>query len=220
MNQFPAAIVYITENVNQPDSITLKLNNMTNELSKSHQNIFEQIRLLDETGNEYWGARQLSKALDYAEFRNFLPVIERAKEACKNSGQDVDHHFVDFHEEISHGKGAKQDYPSVKLSRYACYLIVQNADPNKEVVALGQTYFAVQTRIQEIQQMEAYTRLNTEHEKRLFLRNEMKQHNIQLAQTAKNAGVIEPVDYAIFQNHGTWVYMADWMQKEFTKARV
>lgn len=102
---------------------------MTNELSTSHQNIFEQIRLLDEAGNEYWGARQLSKAIDYAEFRNFLPVIDRAKEACKNSGQDVDHHFVDFHEEINHGKGAKQDYPSVKLSRYACYLRLGRCPP-------------------------------------------------------------------------------------------
>jgi DNA-damage-inducible protein D len=175
---------------------------MSNELSKPHQNIFEQIRLLDEAGNEYWGARQLSKALDYAEFRNFLPVIERAKEACKNSGQQIKNHFVDFHEMVSIGSGAQREMESIKLSRYACYLIVQNADPNKEVVALGQTYFAVQTRMQEIQQMEAYTRLDTEDEKRLFLRNEMKQHNIQLAQAAKNAGVIEPVDYAIFQNHG------------------
>lgn len=175
---------------------------MNKEVSKSHHNLFEQIRLLDEAGNEYWSARQLSKTLDYTEFRNFLPVVERAKEACKNSGQYIKNHFVDFHEMVPIGSGAEREMESVKLSRYACYLIVQNADPNKEVVALGQTYFAVQTRIQEIQQLKAYTQLNTENEKRIFLRNELKQHNLLLAQAAKNAGVVEPVDYAIFQNHG------------------
>ncbi len=174
-------------------------------MSKSlHQNqsLFEQIKELDGQSHEFWGARKLAKILEYREYRNFLPVIEKAKEACQNSGQLVDNHFVEFHEVISHGKGAEQSHPSVKLSRYACYLIVQNADPTKEVVALGQTYFAVQTRIQEISQMEAYNRLSTEDEKRLFLRSELKRHNLQLADAAKGAGVIEPMDYAIFQNHG------------------
>lgn len=175
---------------------------MVNELSKKHTTLFESIKELDENGSEYWGARKLSKVLEYSEFRHFLPVIERAKEACKNSGHSVSDHFEDYLEEIVHGKGAKQDYESVKLSRYACYLIVQNADPSKEVVAQGQTYFAVQTRLQEIRQMEEYNRLASEDEKRLFLREEMKRHNIQLADAAKGAGVIEPVDYAIFQNHG------------------
>jgi len=100
------------------------------------------------------------------------------------------------------GSGAVRQMESVKLSRYACYLIVQNADPSKEVVALGQTYFAVQTRLQEIKQMDEYNRLSSEDEKRLFLRDEMAKHNIQLASAAKDAGVIEPIDYAIFQNHG------------------
>ena len=103
---------------------------------------------------------------------------------------------------IEIGKGGKRSVESVKLSRYACYLIVQNADPGKEVVALGQTYFAVQTRLQEIQQMAEYTRLSSEDEKRLFLRNELRRHNSQLADAAKYAGVIDPVDYAVFQNFG------------------
>lgn len=175
---------------------------MENKLTNLSQTIFETIKELDENGNEFWGARKLSKILEYSEFRHFLPVIERAKEACENSKQKVADHFEDFLEEISHGKGAKQDYPSFKLSRYACYLIVQNADPNKEIVAHGQTYFAVQTRLQEIRQMDEYNRLQSDDEKRLFLRNELKKHNLQLADAAKDAGVIEPVDYAIFQNHG------------------
>ena len=175
---------------------------MENKLSNPNQTVFEQIKETDENGNEFWGARKLSKILDYAEFRNFIPVIERAKEACKNSGQDLLHHFVDYHEMIELGKGAVKGFPSYKLSRYACYLIVQNADPAKEIVALGQTYFAVQTRLQEIQQMQAYQQLKTEEEKRMFLRKEMSEHNRHLAEAAKDAGVINPIDYAIFQNHG------------------
>lgn len=174
---------------------------MDNSLQKN-QSLFEQIKEIDENGNEYWGARKLSKVLGYREFRNFLPVIQKAKEACENSGEQLKNHFVEFHEMVSIGSGAERGMDSVKLSRYACYLIVQNANPSKEVVALGQTYFAVQTRIQELSKTEAYTQLNTEDEKRLFLRNELKKHNIQLADAAKNAGVIEPIDYAIFQNHG------------------
>lgn len=138
----------------------------------------------------------------YSEYRHFIPVIERAKEACKNSGQHIEHHFEDILEMMLLGKTAKREVNSIKLSRYACYLIVQNADPNKEVVALGQTYFAVQTRLQEIRQMDEYNRLDTEDEKRLFLRNELAKHNLQLAAAAKGAGVVEPIDYAIFQNHG------------------
>ena len=136
------------------------------------------------------------------DFRNFLSVIEKAKEACRNSGQTIENHLVEFNEMVSIGSGAEREWNSYKLSRYACYLIVQNADPSKEIVALGQTYFAVQTRLQEIRQMDEYNRLSTEDEKRIFLRNEMAKHNTQLAAAAKDAGVIEPIDYAIFQNHG------------------
>lgn len=175
---------------------------MSKELSHKHNNLFEVIKQTDENGNEFWSARDLSKVLEYSEYRHFIPVIERAKEACANSGQRATDHFEDILEMINLGKTAQREVESVKLSRYACYLIVQNADPGKEVVALGQTYFAVQTRLQEIRQMDEYNRLSTEDEKRLFLRNEMAKHNTQLAAAAKDAGVVEPIDYAIFQNHG------------------
>lgn len=175
---------------------------MAKELSKKVLSVFEQTKQTDENGNEFWMARQLAKTLEYTDLRNFISVIEKAKEACKNSGQTIENHLVELNEVVSVGSGATYSYPSYKLSRYACYLIIQNADPNKEVVALGQTYFALQTRLQEIQQMDEYNRLSTEDEKRLFLRNEMAKHNTQLAAAAKDAGVITEVDYAIFQNHG------------------
>jgi DNA-damage-inducible protein D len=175
---------------------------MKKEIVNASNTIFEQIKEVDENGNEYWGARQLSKTLEYTDFRNFQAVISKAKEACKNSGELIENHIVDFNEMVAIGSGAKREMESVKLSRYACYLVVQNADPSKEVVAQGQTYFAIQTRLQEIKEMDGYNRLPTEDEKRLFLRNELKKHNLQLAEAAKKAGVIQPVDYAIFQNHG------------------
>lgn len=175
---------------------------MAKEINKLQTSLFEQIRHTDESGDEYWMARQLSKVLDYSDFRNFTGVIEKAWNACKNSGNDPLEHIVEANEVLIAGQGAQHVYPSYKLSRYACYLIVQNADPAKEVVAIGQTYFAVQTRIQEIQQMDAYTRLSTEEERRIFLRDEMSKHNTYLAAAAKNAGVKDGLDYAIFQNHG------------------
>jgi len=175
---------------------------MDKKLSNSRQTIFEQIKRIEQDKSEYWTARDLSRVLEYSEYRHFKPVIDRAKEACKNSGYEELDHFEDILEMIELGKGAKRGIEDVKLSRYACYLIVQNADPGKEIVAIGQTYFAVQTRLQEIQQMQAYQQLNTEEEKRVFLRKELAEHNKQLAEAAKGAGVIEPIDYAIFQNHG------------------
>ncbi len=175
---------------------------MAKQIGKNNLSVFESIKRQDESGNEYWSARDLSRVLEYSEYRHFLPVIERAKEACANSNQKPAHHFEDILEMIELGKTAKREVESVKLSRYACYLIVQNADPAKEVIAQGQTYFAVQTRLQEIQQMEAYNQLSSEEEKRLFLRNEMSKHNTYLAAAARNAGVQDGLDYAIFQNHG------------------
>lgn len=176
---------------------------MTQEIEKPNNTVFEQIKKVDDDNNEWWSARELGKILEYSEYRHFKPVIEKAKESCTNSGQDIKNHFEDFLEMVKIGSGAERPMEDgVKLSRYACYLIVQNADPSKDVVAQGQTYFAVQTRLQEIRQMDEYNRLSTEEERRLFLRNEMKQHNLQLADAAKTAGVIRPFEYAIFQNHG------------------
>jgi len=147
---------------------------MNNRIISPNKTIFEQIKQIDENGNEFWGARKLSKVLEYTDFRNFISVIDKAKEACLNSKQLIENHLVEFNEMVAIGSGAQREMNSFKLSRFACYLIVQNADPSKEVVAQGQTYFAVQTRLQEIQQMEEYNSLSTEDEKRLFLREEMK----------------------------------------------
>lgn len=117
--------------------------------------------------------------------RHFKPVIEKPKETCINSEQNIKYHFEDFLKMVEIGSGAKRIMEDgVKLSRYDCYLVVQNSDPGKEVVAQGQTYFAVQTRMPEIRQMEEYNRLKSGEEKRLFLREELKSHNIQLADAA------------------------------------
>ena len=176
--------------------------NQLKKLNHVQGSIFESIKKTHESGNEFWSAREIAKTLGYLEYRNFLPVIGKAQEACLNSGQKVADHFVDMHEMVQIGSGAQREVQDVRLSRYACYLIVQNADPSKPIVALGQTYFAVQTRKQEILEQTDYQSLKTEDEKRIFLRNQLKVHNKQLAGAAKNAGVITPIDYAIFQDHG------------------
>lgn len=175
---------------------------MSRKLTKKTMTLFESIKHVDENGVEYWTSRSLWKILEYTDYRNFQTVIEKAKIACENSGQNVEDHFVDINEMVTIGSGAERQVDSVKLSRYACYLIVQNADPSKTIVAQGQTYFAIQTRIAEVQQMKEYQELTSEEEKRLFLRAELLQHNSQLASAAKDAGVIDSRDYAIFQNYG------------------
>lgn len=172
------------------------------KLVNPQDSIFEEIKRVDENGAEYWSARDMAKVLEYSEYRHFKQVVDKAKEACVNSQYKVQDHFEDILDMVTIGSGAKRPLETVKLSRYACYLIVQNADPSKKVVANGQTYFAVQTRIAEIQQMDEYNRLTDEEEKRLFLRHQLAHHNSLLAETAKNAGVVESRDYAIFQNHG------------------
>jgi DNA-damage-inducible protein D len=157
---------------------------------------FERIRRTNASGAEYWSSRDFAQVLGYSDYRNFEQVIKKAKTACFNSGHRIEDHFGEITEMVPIGSGAQRPLKIVLLSRYACYLIVQNADPSKEIVALGQTYFAIQTRRQEL------TDEATEEQRRLLLREEMKIHNVRLASTAKSAGVVEPRDYAIFQDHG------------------
>jgi len=163
----------------------------------SHQiTPFEEIRRTSPAGNEFWSSRDFARVLGYVNYRHFQAVIEKAKTACINSGQQVEDHFVGADQMIEIGKGGQRAVKTVMMSRYACYLVIQNADPAKEIVAQGQTYFAIQTRRQELSDEEV------EKRRRLSIRSELRQHNTQLADAAKDAGVIEPRDYAIFQNHG------------------
>ncbi|MBK8727515.1 MAG: DNA damage-inducible protein D [Holophagaceae bacterium] len=164
--------------------------------TSDHASPFEAIRRVNEAGHEFWSSRDFAKILGYADYRNFEQVIDKARTACFNSGYRIDDHFVELTEMIEIGKGGQRGVKTVLLSRYACYLAIQNADPSKDIVALGQTYFAVQTRRQELSEQ------SLEDQRRLLLREEVRQHNVQLADAAKSAGVVEPVDYAIFQNHG------------------
>lgn len=170
-------------------------------IDDQHHQTLEGIRQFDTEGNEYWTARQLARVLEYSEYRHFLPVIDRAREACRNSGHPEADHFEDVLDMVEIGSGAKRQVADVHLSRYACYLIVQNGDPSKPVIANGQTYFALQTRRQELRDDESFARLS-EDDKRLAIRNELATHNKHLAAAAKDAGVATPLDYAIFQDHG------------------
>lgn len=162
------------------------------------ESLFESIRHVNEYGQEFWYARELQIALEYTEWRNFCKVIDKAKEACKGSENAVSDHFVEVNKIVSAGAATK-DIGDIELSRYACYLIVQNGDPRKKVIALGQTYFAVKTRQQEL--IEHYDDL-TENQKRLAIRKEMAEHNKMLVAAAKDAGVETSLEYAIFQNYG------------------
>ena len=169
------------------------------ELVPYSEQTFESIKHINEYGEEYWLARELQPVLEYAQWRRFADAIERAKLACKNSGFEVDDHFADVGKMVDIGSGAEREIDDVMLSRYACYLIVMNGDPRKEVIAIGQTYFAVKARQQEL--IDNYEEL-TEDQKRLAIRNEMIAHNKSLAEAAQMAGVVDPRDYAIFQNKG------------------
>ncbi len=172
---------------------------MSNNVMRSnggHESPFERIRRVNASGAEFWSSREFAQVLGYTDYRNFEQVIQKARLACFNSGQKVEDHFVDVTEMVDIGSGAQRAIRTVFLSRYACYLIVQNADPAKDIVALGQTYFAIQTRRQEMAEVSG------EDERRLLLRSEMKLHNVKLAGVARSAGVVTSLDYAIFQNHG------------------
>ena len=164
--------------------------------TNNYQSPFESIKQIDDNGNEYWYARDLQEILEYSEWRNFSKIIEKAKTACEASGNAVFSEFVDVNKLVDVGASLQRTIQDIVLSRYACYLIAMNGDPRKEVIALAQTYCAVKTHEQE--QLE----LQKEDSLRLQIRQDIKEHNISLAEAANQAGIKEPKDYAIFQNEG------------------
>ncbi|MDR1159053.1 MAG: DNA damage-inducible protein D [Syntrophomonadaceae bacterium] len=168
------------------------------ELKAVEYKRFEDIKHVRDDGSEYWYARELALVLDYTQWRNFTKVIDKAMIACNNSGHDIVYDFADLSKIVEAGATSKplKDY---ELSRYACYLIVQNGDPRKEVIALGQTYFAIQTYRQEI--ADRFNQLD-EDSRRLVIRGDIKQWNQMLAEAAYDAGVITNEEFAIFQNAG------------------
>lgn len=186
-----------------------------NELSTQQKKLFDDIKHVDENGNEYWLARELQGVLQYAKWENFHKVIKTAQIACKISKQSISDHFSEVKKMVEMPTKPKKNaenlgFPDVgktkmkaildyRLTRFACYLIVMNGDPRKEVIALGQTYFAVKTRQQEL--AELYNQLS-EDEKRLFIRGDIKQKNMLLAEAAHKAGIITNQEYATFQDAG------------------
>ena len=172
---------------------------MSNEIMRYSEETFESIKHVNEYGYEFWYARELQSVLEYTEWRNFQKLIEKAQTACENSDMDVDECFVEVNKTSPMPNGGVKLIEDYMLSRYACYLIVMNGDPRKEVIAVGQTYFAVKTRQQEL--IDHYDELS-EEQKRLAIRKEMKEHNKSLAEAAQKAGVIKSYDFAIFQNCG------------------
>lgn len=164
---------------------------------------FEKIKRIGENGYEYWSARDLYKLLEYSEYRHFLPVIEKVKDALISLNEDIENHIEDMLDMVKIGSGVEREVESLKLSRFACYIAVQNADPTKPNVALGQAYFAIKTRQKELLEEEQAKLIQSEEDtKRLFLREQLKTHNKQLADAANNAGVKDGLEYAIFQDFG------------------
>ena len=168
-------------------------------LSAKEYKRFEDIKRIRPDGSEYWAARELAPVLDYAKWENFYKVIKRAMIACENSGRSTLECFPEVRKTSPMPNGGVKDILDYELSRYACYLIVQNGDPRKEVIALGQTYFAIQTYRQEV--ADRFNQLD-EDSRRLVVRGDIKQWNQLLAETARNAGVITAEEFAIFQNAG------------------
>ncbi|SAL48154.1 DNA-damage-inducible protein D [Caballeronia peredens] len=170
-------------------------------IASNHHRTFEGIKQTNEANGEFWFARDLAPLLEYQDWRNFLQVIDKAKVACERSGHRVADHFGEVTKMVRLGSGAKRPVPDFTLSRYACYLIVQNGDPSKLVIANGQTYFALQTRRQELGDEKAFSGMS-EDQRRPMLRGELARHNKTLSAAARTAGVETTLDYAIIQDHG------------------
>lgn len=167
----------------------------------SHQSPFEQIKRTNDAGIEYWSSRDFAEVLGYGNYRNFEGVVEKAKLSCFNSGNRIEDHFVEVDEMVIIGSGAERRIKTTFMSRYACYLAIQNADPKKEIVSHGQTYFAIQTRRQELADE------SIEEERRLLLREEMRRHNVQLMGAAKGLASSNPEIMQFFKIMDIWDFM-------------
>ena len=171
---------------------------MATLIAAEHKQL-EDIKHTDDNGIEFWYARELASVLDYTQWRNFTKVIDKAMLSCQNSGFECADHFVDVSKTVAMPNSASKKINDLELSRYACYLIVQNGDPRKEPIALGQTYFAIQTRRQEI--ADRFNELD-EDNKRLVIRGEVTSCNAMLVEAAHKAGITDQLEYAQFQNAG------------------
>ena len=188
---------------NPDETLAVQNEDMPEATIDSLIDAFEACAQKTEDGFEYWLARDLQQLLEYGEWRNFLTVIDKSKTACRESGNDPEDHFVESNKMIGIGKGAQRNVTDYMMSRYACYLTAQNGDARKKPVAFAQTYFAIQTRKQEIAEQEQGVAMPlSEDEQRVFIRNQLKEHNKYLASAAKGAGVVTPQQFSIFHSKG------------------
>ena len=186
----------------KPEEVAAPISASNNTIEKLIA-AFEAAVQIDDEGNEYWFGRDLQSLLEYGKWENFLAVVAKAKDACNQAGNGCQDHFAGVGKMVPIGSGAEREIDDLILSRYACYLVAMNADGRKRPVAFAQTYFAIQTRRQEIADQEAQEYLPlSEDERRVLIRNELKTHNKNLSSAAKNAGVREGLEYAIFQTEG------------------
>lgn len=175
---------------------------MSTYVQNQYVKTFEALRKAPKKDEEFWYARELQEVLEYQTWRKFSPVIRKAINACQTAGYDPAHHFIQIKKKIKIMSKARRTIKDYKLSRYACYLIIQNGDPTKPLIANGQTYFALQARRQELENQQEAEDSLSEDQSRLMLRNELTAHNKNLAAIAKDRGVKTGADYSLFQNHG------------------